>query len=93
MYHRIWRRIEAHVCAFVTDNVYNELGRQLKAKDCELSPERAIEIAKWIYTVKIGLPTANQAVSKTIILNESRQNPVNCLVYDFGVQASKTGRF
>jgi len=61
----------------VAYKVYKELERQLKAKNSELSPERAIEIAKGIYTVKICLPTTNQTVSKTIILNGSQQNLVN----------------
>lgn len=78
IYHRVQRRIEAHISiAFVAYKVYKELERQLKAKNTDLSPERAIEIAKGIYTVKICLPTTNQSVSKTIILNESQQNLVN----------------
>ena len=77
IYHRIQRRIEAHICiAFVAYKVYKELERQLKAKNSGLSPEKAIEIAKGIYTVKMELPTSNQTISKTLVLNESQQNLV-----------------
>ena len=43
IYHRVQRRIEAHICiAFVAYKVFKELERQLKAKNSTLSPEKAI---------------------------------------------------
>jgi len=54
-YHRLKRRIEAHICiAFVAYKVYKELERQLKEKNSDLSPEKAIEIAKTIYSIKMA---------------------------------------
>ncbi|WP_221936580.1 IS1634 family transposase, partial [Litoribacter populi] len=74
VYHRAQRRIEAHICiAFVAYKVYKELERLLKEKQSELSPEKAIDIAKGIYTVRVTIPSSQQTVSKTIILNESQR--------------------
>ena len=54
IYHRLRRRIEAHICiAFVAYKIYKELERQLKEKKSNLSPEQAIEIAKTIYKIQV----------------------------------------
>ena len=53
IYHRLQHRIETHICiSFVAYKVYKELERQLKEKQSNISPEKAIEIAKTIYQVK-----------------------------------------
>jgi len=50
VFHRLQRRIEAHICiSFVAYKIYMELQRQLKEKKSELNPEKAIEIAKTIF--------------------------------------------
>lgn len=49
IYHRLQRRIEAHITInFAAYKVYKELERQLKEMKSKLSPEKAIEIAKTI---------------------------------------------
>jgi transposase len=74
IYHRLHRRIEAHICiAFVSYKVYKELERQLEVKKSNLSPEKAIEIAKTIYSIKVKTPTNNEVVSKTILLTEEQK--------------------
>lgn len=74
IYHRIQRRIEAHICiSFVAYKVYKELERQLKVKESHLSPEKAIEIAKTIYSVQITTPKKKQIVKKTILLTEEQK--------------------
>jgi len=53
VYHRLQRRIEAHICiSFAAYKVYKELERQLKELDAKLSPEKAIDIAKSIYQIE-----------------------------------------
>ena len=53
IYHRLQHRIETHICiSFVAYKIYKELERQLKEKQSNVSPEKAIEIAKTIYQVK-----------------------------------------
>jgi transposase len=78
IYHRLHRRIEAHICiAFVSYKVYKELERQLKEKKSILSPEKAIEIAKTIYCIKVRTPINNEEATKTIILSEEQKMLAN----------------
>jgi transposase len=69
IYHRLKHRIEAHICiAFVAYKIYKELERQLKEKQSALSPEKAIQIAKTIYAIKIATPLNKNIITKTLIL-------------------------
>lgn len=73
IYHRIKRRIEAHICiSFVAYKIYKELERQLKTIDSKLSPEKAIEIARTIYQVKATINGKSE--SQTLLLNEEQKN-------------------
>lgn len=73
IYHRTQRRIEAHICiAFVAYKVYKELERQLKEKQSSLSPEKAIDIAKTIYAVKLRHPVTNEVTYTTHIKSEQQ---------------------
>jgi len=66
-------RIEAHVCiAFVACKVYKELERQLKEKRAVLSPGKAIDIAKTIYSIKPVTPLNKGPMEQTLILNEEQ---------------------
>ena len=74
IFHRLKRRIEAHVCiAFVAYKVYKELERQLHEKKSALSPEKAIEIAKTIYSIKVKDPVTHEQVTKTILLTPEQK--------------------
>jgi transposase len=75
VYHYVQRRIEAHIClAFVAYKIYKELERQLKEKQSTLSPEKAIEIAKTIYSIKAIKPNSKQPFEKTLLLNDEQRN-------------------
>lgn len=74
IYHRLQPRIEAHICiAFVAYKIYKELERQLKEKKSELSPEKAIDIAKTIYSIKLETSANREVIEKTIILNQEQK--------------------
>lgn len=74
VYHRLQRRIEAHICiAFVAYKVYKELERQLKEKKSSLSPEKAIEIAKTIYSIKVVTPLNKEVLHQTLMLNDEQR--------------------
>lgn len=82
IYHRLQRRIEAHICiAFVAYKLFKELERQLKEKNSDLSPEKAIEIAKTIYSVKIVTQKTQEIISKTLYLTEEQKKLAN--LFDF----------
>ncbi|MCY7363029.1 MAG: IS1634 family transposase [Ignavibacteria bacterium] len=74
IYHRLRRRIEAHICiAFVAYKIYKELERQLKEKKSNLSPEQAIEIAKTIYKIQVVTKTG-EILTKTLFLKDEQKN-------------------
>ncbi|HET8861073.1 IS1634 family transposase [Marivirga sp.] len=74
IYHRLEKRIEAHIClCFAAYKVYKELERQLNVKEATISAEKAINIAKTIYNIKVNIPETNQVVEKTIITNEEQK--------------------
>lgn len=75
VYHFKSRRIEAHICiSFAAYKIYKELERQLKEKKSPLTPEKAIDIAKTIYSITLTTPTSKEQVTKTLILNEEQKN-------------------
>lgn len=74
VYHRVQRRIEAHICiSFVAYKIYKELERLLKLKGSILSPEKAIDIAKTIYAIQVKTPSQQHIVSKTILITKEQK--------------------
>ena len=81
VFHWAQRRIEAHICiSFVAYKVYKELERQLGEKKLQLSPEKAIEIAKTIYQVKAN--TVNGEVTHMLLLSEEQKKLA--IAFNFG---------
>ena len=75
IYHQLQRRIEAHICiAFVAYKIYKELERKLKELNSKISPEKAIEIAKTIYSINGVKPISNEEIHHTLILNEEQKH-------------------
>lgn len=74
VYHRLPKRIEAHICLnFVAYKVYKELERQLKEKKAPLTVNKAIEIASFILAITVKLPNATERITKTIIKTEEQK--------------------
>jgi transposase len=74
VYHRIKRRIEAHICiAFCAYKVYKELERQLIIKKASISTEKAIDIAKTIYQITIQTNFSNTLHSRLYIDKEEQR--------------------
>lgn len=83
IYHRLQRRIEAHICiSFVAYKIFKELERQLKAKKAKISANQAIEIAENIMEVEVKLPQSGNIKSKRLLLTEE-QKYLNAL-FNFG---------
>lgn len=67
IYHRLRKRIEAHIClSFVAYSIYKELERVLKIEHYPLSVEKAAEITHNMYQIEIMLPESKQ--TKNILL-------------------------
>jgi transposase len=61
IYHRLPQRIEAHLSiAFCSYKLYKELERQLRVKKSDISVEKALDLMKTIYKLKVKLPKSNQ---------------------------------
>lgn len=74
IFHHLKRRIEAHIClAFVSYKVYKELERQLYEKKTAISVEKAIEIAKTIYKIKVTKPKSKITVEKVLLLSDEQK--------------------
>ena len=74
IYHRLKHRIEAHICiAFCAYKIYKELDRQLKIKQAEMSPEKAIDIAKTIYRITIQTNLSNTMHSRLYLDKEEQR--------------------
>lgn len=83
IYHRLERRIEAHICiSFVAYKVYKELERQLKEKKAEISPNTAIEIAENIFEIEATLPISGKRIKKTLLLTQEQKYLAE--LFDFG---------
>jgi transposase len=73
IYHRVQRRIEAHICiTFAAYKLYKELERQLKINQMSWSPEKAIDIAKTIYAVRVKLPYSPEVLEQ-VVMNRPEQ--------------------
>lgn len=78
IYHRKQRRIEAHIClSFAAYKVYKELERQLYEKKASISAEKAIEIAKTIFSIQVKVIDSDKTITKNVITNEQQRYLVN----------------
>jgi transposase len=78
IYHHLQRRIEAHIClAFVAYKVYKELERQLYEKQALISVEKAIEIAKTIYSIQGQKPNSKKAFERILLLTAEQRMLAN----------------
>lgn len=83
IYHRLRKRIEAHIClSFVAYTIYKELERVLKIEKYPLSVEKAAELTHTMYQIEITLPESLH--SKNIILKmDDNQNQLIQIIDKF----------
>ncbi len=75
IFHYLKRRIQAHICiAFATCKVYKELERQLNEKKVNLSPEKAIDVLKTIYSLTITTPYSHNKHTRLLIKNQEQSD-------------------
>jgi transposase len=74
MFHFTRKRIEAHISiCFTTYKIHKELERRLKEINSDMSPDKAIHIAKTICTIVIPLPNTNETIKKVMLLTEKQK--------------------
>lgn len=74
IYHRLQKRIEAHICiSFVAYKIFKELERQLTAKKANISATTAIEIAETIHQIKVVFDNGEKEISKLLLLTQEQK--------------------
>ncbi len=75
IYHRLQRRIEAHIClTFAAYKIYKELERQLKEKQVPYSATKVIEIAQSIFEIEIKTTKSKEIVRKILLVNQEQKD-------------------
>lgn len=73
IYHRLQKRIEAHICiAFTAYTVYKELEKALKESLSSLSLQKASEITHNMYQITYQLPDSKYTKTKILNMDESQ---------------------
>mgnify|MGYP001562726211 FL=1 len=74
IFHRLRRRIEAHLCiAFVAYAIWKELERLLKTHGVPMSPTRAAELTHTMYEIEYTLPQSKKLKRKTLAMDGEQQ--------------------
>ncbi|WNJ20689.1 IS1634 family transposase [Pontibacter sp. G13] len=82
IYHRVQRRIEAHICiSFCAYKIYRELERQLSEKGAGISVEQAILILKSIFAINVGNPETGEVRKIALVKREDQKT----LLKTFGI--------
>lgn len=83
VYHRLQRRIEAHICiSFAAYKIYKELERQLQQRKATISAAEAIEIAENIHEIEFKLPQTGKIAKRTLLLTNEQKYLAQ--LFDFG---------
>jgi len=79
IYHRLRRRIEAHICiSFTAYCIYKELERVLYQSNSSLSLRKAAELTQNIYQITFTLPESKH--TKSILLNMDNDQAELCKI-------------
>lgn len=74
IYHRLKRRIEAHICiAFTAYAIYKELERLLSRHRAGFSAARAIELAQNMYEMAYQLPNSRKQKTKYLKMDDEQR--------------------
>lgn len=74
VFHRLQRRIQAHICiSFCAYTVYKELERILQIKKASMSAKRAIKLTQTMYTLSITLPQSQRPYQVELPISEEQR--------------------
>lgn len=80
IYHRLKRRIEAHIClSFVAYSIYKELERVLKLEEYDLSVEKAAELTRNMYQIEITLPESLHTKKILLKMDENQKRLIKII--------------
>ncbi len=94
VYHRLKRRIEAHICiSFTAYCIYKELERILAKEKSNLSLKKAAELTHNIYEITYTLPDSKHTKSKILKMDKLQTELYQILLRNlYGVATLKTGK-
>lgn len=73
IYHRLKRRIEAHIClSFTAYSIYKELERILKQEKSDISLKKAAELTHTMYQLQIVLPESKRQQTINLKMDEQQ---------------------
>lgn len=73
IYHRLRRRIEAHICiSFTAYTIYKELERVLKLEKSDISLQKASEITHTMYQLSYRLPESRHEKTQLLKMDEEQ---------------------
>lgn len=80
IYHRLRKRIEAHIClSFVAYTIYKELERVLKIEKYPLSVEKAAELTHNMYQMEITLPESLHCTKVVLKMDENQKELIQII--------------
>jgi transposase len=80
IYHRLRKRIEAHIClSFVAYSIYKELDRVLKIEKYPLSVEKAAELTHNMYQIEITLPESLHTKKITLKMDDNQKHLIQII--------------
>lgn len=84
IYHRLRKRIEAHIClSFVAYSIYKELERVLKMENYPLSVEKAAELTHNMYQLEILLPESLHTTKILLKMDENQKQLIEIINNNF----------
>ena len=84
IYHRLRRRIEAHICiSFTAYAIYKELERVLKEENSSLSLIKASELTHNIYQITYMLPDSKHIKTRVLKMDQQQQELINLITKNF----------
>jgi len=82
IFHRVQRRIQAHIClAFCSYAVFKELERQLKLNKLKISPYQAIKLSRSIYAIQLRLPVSKLLKTITMPVSQNQQDLLDLVIF------------
>ena len=84
IYHRLYHRIEAHICiSFIAYAVYKELERILYKEKSKLSLEKSKELTHNMYEITYTLPESKHAKSKLLKMDDEQAELFQIIMKNF----------
>lgn len=84
VYHRLQRRVEAHICiAFTAYCIYKELERVLRIENSTLSVKKAAELTHNMYQITYTLPESRHTKDKLLNMDDQQAELYQIILKNF----------